>query len=128
MWDGKPWRIHVGKTEITLMSEGCDPLSLAHSTFETLVKQGKIVGVQTETRSSITQEGRERLLRARGTDIARAVFRHRVINPEKSDDDEQDRTGKARAEVPERTKRTWRRQYQEAELRYGSGFIGLLPD
>jgi putative transposase len=128
MWDGKPWRIHVGQNEITLMSEGCDPFSLAHSTFETLVKQGKIVGIQTETRSSITQEGRERLLRARETDIARAVFRNRVINPDQYDDDEQERQAKVRVEIPERTKRTWQRQYQEAELRYGSGFIGLLPD
>jgi len=127
MWDGRPWRMHVGQHEITLVSEGCDPFPLTHSAFETLVKQGKIVGAQMETHSSITQEGRELLEGAREEDIARAVFRNRVINPDQYDDDEQDRTAKARAEVPEKTKRTWRHLYREAELRCGSGFIGLLP-
>src|SRR6266567_3583865 len=59
--------------------------------------------------------------------MARAVFRNRVINPDQYDDEEQERTSKARAEVPEKTKRNWKRRYHEAELRYGSGFIGLLP-
>lgn len=127
MWDSRPWRMHVGQHEITLVSEGCDPFPLARSAFETLVRQGKIVGTQMEPRSSITQEGRELLEGARAEDIARAVFRNRVINPDQYDDDEQERTAKARAEVPEKTKQTWRRLYREAELRYGSGFIGLLP-
>src|SRR5258708_16339553 len=127
MWDGRPCRMHVGQHEITLVSEGCEPFPLAHSAFETLVKQGKIVGTQTETQSSITPEGQELLERARDVDMARAVFRNRVINPDQYDDDEQERTAKVRAEVPEKTKRTWRRLYREAELRYGSGFIGLFP-
>lgn len=127
MWDGRPWRIHVGQHELTLVSTGYDPFPLTRSAFETLVKQGNIVGVQTETRFSITQEGQELLESAREVDMARAVFRNRVINPDQYDDEEQERTAKARAEVPEKTKRNWRRRYREAELRYGSGFIGLLP-
>jgi putative transposase len=51
-----------------------------------------------------------------------------VIHPEDYDDDEQIETAEARAKVPEKTKRTWRRQEREAEIRYGKGFIGLIPD
>ena len=27
-WDGRPWRIHLGQTEMTLIGEGCDPFRL----------------------------------------------------------------------------------------------------
>lgn len=122
LWGGKPWRIHVGQQELTLVSAGNDPFPLSLSAFEALVKQGKIVGVQTETRVSITQEGQKILEGARDVDMARAIFRNRIINPDQYDDEEQEQTAKARADVAEKTKRTWRRRYREAELRYGSGF------
>ncbi len=109
------------------MSEECDPFSLPRSAFETLVNDGKIVGVQTKTRFSITPAGQDVLDAARPADLATAQFRNRVIHPDQYDDEEQERLGSRVAAIPARTKRDWRRWYREAELTYGSGLIGLLP-
>src|SRR5436305_459825 len=77
--------------------------------------------------SSIRAEGRALLEQARECDLATAVFRNRVIHPEAYEDEEQVQNEARRVSIPERTKRRWRHAYQEAENRYGSGFIGLLP-
>src|SRR5579859_1357355 len=77
MWDGKPWRIAVGLTELTLVcEEGGVPFPLSRSTFDALVHDGKIVGTESETHSSITIEGEARLDSAREVDLAAASFRN----------------------------------------------------
>lgn len=128
LWDSRRWEIaNVGRTEITLVGDGDAPVAIACPAFETLVARGAIVGVGTDAPASITAEGRDILDRARVADVATAVFRNRVIHPDQYNDDEQARMAVARAAVPDRTKRAWRRLYREAESRHGSGFIGLLP-
>jgi putative transposase len=126
-WDGRPWRLHLGQTEMMLVGEGCDPFPLSRSAFEALVQTGKIVGAQTTTRSSLTSEGQARLARARPVDLAQAVFRNRVINPDQYDDEEQVQIMVQAQRIPARTKRDWKRWYREAETTQGSGLIGLLP-
>jgi len=127
-WDGRAWRIaNVGMTEMTLVSEADHPFCLARTAFETLVQTGKIIGVQMETRTNFTEEGRERLTLASEHDLATAVFRNRVIHPEDYVDEEQEYLTAKRAAVPERTKRYWKQLYREAETTYGNGFVGLLP-
>ena len=127
-WDGRSWRINVGKTEITLVADDCDPFPLKRSDFEALVKSGKIVGVQTNIRSSITEEGQAKQLHGDSIAWAKAVFRNRVINPDQHDDEEQQKINGIINTVPERTRFHWKRLYREAEVRYGSGILGLLPD
>jgi len=56
-----------------------------------------------------------------------AIFRNRVIHPEDDDDDEQARSTAARLKLSGRTMREWRRRYRDGEIRYGSGYLGLLP-
>jgi len=82
LWDGRSWRLHLGQKEITLVHEESAPFSLPRSAFEILVREGKIVGVQTETRICITPEGVALLESARSTDLATAQFRNRIINPD----------------------------------------------
>jgi putative transposase len=127
LWDGKPWRIAVGQTELTLVCAEGKPIPLSRAAFESLVKEGKIVGTQTETHSSITAEGETLLDLAREVDLATATFRDRVIHPEQYHDDEQEEIAVRAATIPARTKRLWRQLYREAEITYGSGYIGLLP-
>ena len=126
--DSREWYItNDGPTEIILTCDDGEPFPIPRATFEKWVSDGKIVGAEQETYSSISDEGQERLKEARAVDSARAVFRNRVIHPEDYDDDEQIATAEARAKVPKETKRTWRRWYREAEIRYGNGLLGLIP-
>ena len=127
LWDGKPWRIAVGQTELTLVCEEGKPISLSRSAFDSLVKEGKIVGVEAEIHSSITAEGEVLLDLAREVDLATATFRNRVIHPDQYHDDEQREIATRAPAIPARTKRLWRQLYREAEISYGSGYIGLLP-
>ncbi len=128
MWDGRPWRIAVGQTELTLVcEEGGSPFPLSRSAFAMLVQEGKIVGAQTDSRSSITAEGEARLDSTREVDLATAEFRNRVINPDQYEDDQQVQIAVRAATIPARTKRYWQRLYRDAETRYGSGYIGLIP-
>jgi putative transposase len=83
--------------------------------------------ISTATVSNLTSEGRELLEHASDVDIATAIFRNRVIHPEHYDDAEQVQTAKLRATVPARTRQHWQEWYRDAETRYGSGFLGLLP-
>lgn len=128
-WGGRVYQIaEVGPSEIRLAGEGEASFSLARSAFEALVSEDKIVcRAQGETPSSITPAGRTLLEQARDIDLATAVFRDRVIHPEQYEDDEQEQVNARAATIPARTKRRWRQSYRTAEDRYGSGFIGLLP-
>src|SRR6266705_1118105 len=127
--DNREWCIASdGQTEIILTCDVGDPFLIPRATFETWVNSGKIVGAEQETYSSTTDEGQERINRARAIDSATAVFRNRVIHPEDYDDDEQIATTEALAKISEKTKRTWRQWYREAEIRYGNGLVGLIPD
>jgi putative transposase len=77
--------------------------------------------------SSLTPEGQTLLECASEHDLVTALFRNRVIHPEQYDDEEQTQTEEERAAVPARTRRHWQKLYREAETKYGSGFLGLLP-
>lgn len=83
--------------------------------------------IATKNASSLTLEGQKLLEQARDVDLATAVFRNRVTNPDQYDDDEQIQVNARAATIPARTKRRWRQWYREAEQQYGSGFLGLLP-
>src|SRR5437667_1213480 len=81
-----------------------------------------------ERAARITPEGQALLELASDVDLATAVFRNRVINPDDYQDDEQVQTAEPRAAVHARTKQRWQQRYREAETEYGSGFLGLLPE
>ncbi len=87
----------------------------------------EVLPLKTSAVSSLTLEGQTLLEYASERDVLTALFRNQVIHPEQYDDEEQERTTKERAAVPERTRQYWQQQYREAEIKYGSGFIGLLP-
>ena len=128
LWAGQHWQISaVTSMDVTLTCEKSDPFPLARSAFDVLVQEGKIVLHLPETCANFTSAGQDLLDQARDVDLATAVFRNRVINPDQYHDDEQAQIAKRAATIPTRTKRYWRQQYREAEEQYGSGLIGLLP-
>ncbi len=91
------------------------------------LNNNEVLPLKTSPVSSLTLEGQTLLEYASERDVLTALFRNRVIHPEQYDDEEQERTTKERAAVPERTRQYWQQQYRAAEIKYGSGFIGLLP-
>lgn len=127
LWDGRHWRIlNVGARELTLADDSGQPLLLAHSTFDALVAAGKIVGAEPLARG-ISAVGRALLDQARPADVATALYRDRVLHPDQDDHAEHTHGAGDRLAIPARTRRDWARAYRDAELRYGSGFLGLLP-
>jgi len=127
-WAGQQWQVSaVSSTDVMLTGERADPFPLARSAFDVLVQEGKIMLHPPSRFSNFTSAGQALLDEARDVDLAMAVFRNRVINPEQYHDEEQVQIAERAATIPARTKRSWRQQYREAEERYGSGLIGLLP-
>src|SRR6266487_1143019 len=127
-WAGQQWQIaDVTPTDMRLICEGSEPFPLARSAFDALVQDGKIILHRSETHANFTREGQVLLDQARDVDMATAVFRNRIINPDQYDDDEQAQLAERAATIPARTRRYWRQLYREAEGQYGSGLIGLLP-
>ncbi len=114
----EPWRTPVFRNR-----------QIAQAYAKPQMREEETVGysLATAMASSMTPEGRVLLEQARDVDLITAVFRNRVINPDQYDDDEQVQVNTRATTVPERTKRRWREFYRDAEGRYGSGFIGLLP-
>ena len=114
----EPWRTPVFRNR-----------SVARASVQSKVErdEANVLPSATAVVASITPEGQDLLERARDVDLAAAIFRNRVINPDLYQDDEQV-AGEAQAlTIPARTRRYWRQLYREAEHRYGSGLIGLLP-
>lgn len=120
-WDGQGWQIvNVGETVLSLLTKEGTLVELEWLTFETLIKQGKIVAAAKPV-TGLSEAARELLLRASETDLQIANQRYQVV--------EAILQGHSLPEgTPhERTCRRWVRQYRQAETRYGSGYLGLLP-
>lgn len=111
----EPWRAPVWRSR---------HIALARVSKPSLDQDAAVLS---EKHSLLTPEGKELLEQASETDMATAIFRNRVIHPEHYDDDEQRQQAVSQGVVPARTKKRWRQRYREAETRYGSGFLGLLP-
>src|SRR6266567_2027555 len=114
----EPWRTPVFRNRQTARAYG-----------KPQVKEEEMVvhPTTTERASSLTKDAQALLEQARDVDLATAVLRNRVINPDQYDDDEQMLVNTRATTIPVRTKRRWRQWYRDAESQYGSGFIGLLP-
>ncbi len=112
----EPWRTPVFRTR---------PLARASSQSR---DQGNEMAAQSkDSASRITPEGQALLAQASDIDLATALFRNRVIHPDNYQDDEQVQAAPRIAAVQARTKQRWQQRYREAEIQYGSGFLGLLP-
>jgi putative transposase len=119
-WDGRTWMIaNAGETTITLVAGEEGFVELPQATFESLVRQSKIVGGVEQARPGISPEAKDLLARAsveelqeanRRAEIVRAALAGQTID----------------SALPKRRIHYWLSRYRQAEQRYGYGYLGLL--
>jgi transposase InsO family protein len=122
-WDGKPWSIlNIGLTCTTLRSERNELVDLPHETFETLLQQGKITGLDIQERVAQQGQVHTRLAQASPDDLREANRRYALLG-------EWQRPASDRASllVSIRTLQRWQQHYRQAEITLGNGYLGLLP-
>ena len=121
-WDGCIWNIvNIGQTSVGLLSQDQGLTELPITAFESLVCQGRIEVTPNDS-DRPSDSICERLSRACESDLRVANQWARMISQYLD-------SGRLPAEtkVPMRTFYRWLGRYRQAEARYGSGFLGLLP-
>jgi transposase InsO family protein len=120
-WDSKILTIVlVGETQILLQTENQEPVELEQTTFENLVRLGKITNLKTQVKDGLSAEARELLLKASEKDLQEANRRYQLIIPYLNGQPIED------DKIAKRTIRDWKAKYRQAEQKYGYGYIGLL--
>lgn len=123
VWDGRVCKIvNVGQTMIGLLGDDQRVAELPVATLEALAREGRISGVPGEPDAGRHEKALKRLKAADDRALKVATRRDRILR------------GRLGAEPPpdeprvrERTVRSWKARFREAEAQYGNGFVGLLP-
>jgi putative transposase len=122
LWDGRPWTVvNPGETTITLLPETGLPMPVPSAFLLHLLDTGTITVLRAPA-ALATHPDIERLMaEASPTNQRTANERFRVVQAYLEH----------RAEIytgtPMRTLRRWVRAFQQAQDRYGCGYVGLLP-
>lgn len=122
IWDDHAWTVlNVGETMIGLLGENQEFKELPFVVFEELVKRGRISGNITHaSKTSLRPEAMEILIGASKTDLEEANRKANVIqsylSPELTN----------RPDISPRTLRKWVADFNEAEAKYGCGYLGLI--
>jgi putative transposase len=123
LWDGRPWSIlNIGLTLTTLRSERNELVDVPHETFETLLQQGKITGLDIRSQEAQQDQIQTRLAQATHLDFQEANRRYALLGEWQSPVSEA-----STAPVSARTLQRWQQRYREAEITLGRGYLGLLP-
>lgn len=119
-WDGRQWMIsNLGQTMTTLLTTGGELMELPNTTFESLVKQGKISN--TKNPFSINSKGQEIFSKASPSALEEANRRYAIIAPYLKGKEQSEST------VSGRTLRRWLKKWRDAQDIYGCGYVGLIP-
>jgi putative transposase len=119
-WDSQPWTLcNFGEREVTLLSQEQRLLPLPRAAFERLCHQGSITGLVSSADEERRQAAQERLLQAKPTDFEVATRRYTALAAQAS--------GLPPTDVSERSLQRWHKQFRDGEIKYGNGFLGLLP-
>ena len=119
-YDGNPWTIlNPGATDVALLSEDKRVMHIPNEEFELLLQQGRLTGLPSSL-DERREAARKRVEQANPKHLEVAWQRYQAITQPPSAD--------TPMPVPPRTLRRWRAQFREAEITYGNGYIGLLPD
>ncbi len=119
-WDGKPWMVaNTGETTITLVAGKEGFVELPHATFETLVRQSKIIGGGEQARPGISPEAKDLLTRASVEELQEANRRAEIVRAALAGQS-------IDSTIPKRRVYYWVSRYRQAEQRHGYGYLGLL--
>lgn len=120
-WDGRGWTIaNIGEVNVTLLSEEGTLLEIQPPIFETLVKQGSIKTLVTNT-SDADGKVMELMRGASINDLHVANYRFEIIQPYLK------KESFFNSYPRERTTRYWLKKFRDAEQLFGNGYVGLLP-
>ena len=122
-WDGRDWTVaNLGETTFGLLSGTHDLVELPIGAFEKLIAENRLRVIAPGPGERAESVIPARLSRASEGDLHSAVYRAGLIGPYLDDG-----VMPANAVVAERTFFRWLASYREAEVTWGSGFLGLLP-
>jgi putative transposase len=119
-WDGRLWTlVNLGETTTTLLPEIGQPLQISSAFFYQLLDGGAISFPETE--GATNPEVMALMEGASPSDLRAANQRFEAVMADR----EQGTAGQS--DIPKRTLSRWVKQWKEAELKYGCGYVGLLP-
>lgn len=122
VWDGQSWTIvNLGATQATLLAADGTLINLPPTTFEGLIKEGKITNPAETKNSGMCTTVHELLSGASPADFEEANRRYAIIAPRLSGHRLENEN------IPARTVRRWVSRWKKAESRYACGYVGLLP-
>jgi putative transposase len=114
-WDGRLWTlVNLGETTTTLLPEIGQPLQISSAFFYQLLDGGAISFPEAE--GATNPEVMALMEGASPSDLRAANQRFEAVMAETVADD-----------ISKRTLGRWVKQFREAELKYGCGYVGLLP-
>lgn len=118
LWNGNLWLvINMGETKISLLDETERTVELPINTFEELIKVGSIKSLDKVTEAE-DYEFLNIINSASPEELAKANEKYFKLK--------QHLDGEI-VDVPARTLRDWKKKFLEAELKFGKGYLGLIP-
>jgi putative transposase len=123
IWDGRLWTlVNFGETTTILLPSVGQPVQLPSAFFLQLLDGGTISLPNAETEGTANQEVMNRMNATSPRDLKEANRRFQKVmaylQPEAPE---------ITSDISPRTLSRWVKQFREAELKYGCGYIGLLP-
>jgi putative transposase len=115
-WDGRLWTlVNLGETTTTLLPEIGQPLQISSAFFYQLLNEGVIQ--RTEVEGATNPAVMALMEGASPSDLRAANQRFGAVMAGTV----------ASSDISKRTLSRWIKQFREAELKYGCGYVGLLP-
>jgi putative transposase len=120
-WDGKPWTLlNLGEREAALLTEERRLMSLPRGEFERLWNRGIITTMAEPAEAERQAAAQDRLEQAKPRHFEVATRRYTALAAFQQ--------GHMPPDVSERSIQRWQKQYREGEVKYGNGYLGLLPE
>ncbi len=122
LWDGRIWTlVNLGDTIVTLLPEAGQPMQLPHRFFVELLHSGSISLIGASAPRSANEEVCKLMAAASPEELAKANHRFQLVQAYFQ------REISLYRDIVPRTLRRWVKRFREAEVKYGCGYVGLLP-